>query len=99
EIAVPRNVDVGGQRRSADGAQVDGQLLMASNAKSTRDDARRFHFARVPLAIGNREGVQRKAVSLRDRRGRVRVEASAEEDDGRPHTPRVDGCQMNLWSW
>jgi hypothetical protein len=55
---------------------------MASDAQRLRNRARRLHFSRVPLAVLNRERVEREAVGFRDGCGRVRVEASAEQYDG-----------------
>ena len=96
-------VDVRCQRRSADAAQVDAQLLMARDAERPRDRARGVHLPRVPLAVVNGQRVQRRSRrrSRADGRGRStnrgrRSEATT--DAYAIHTPRVSGVQMNLCS-
>ena len=100
KIAIARDVDIRRQRRSAEWraeSTVSSWWRTTPSAVATaRADV---HFARVPLAVMNRERVQREAVGLRDGGGRIRIETAAET--ARPpcyHTPRVAGCQMNLWS-
>jgi len=98
QVAVARDVDVAGQRRSADGAQIEVELEVPLDAERTRDAPRGVDFADVPLPVANRERQQRVPVGFRDCRSRVRIESATQKDDGL-HTPRVAGGQMNLCSW
>ena len=70
---------------------------MARDPERPRDSARRLNLTRVPLAVLDRQRVQREPLLAGDRGGRVRVEPAAQKDDCL-HTPRVSGGQMNLCS-
>ncbi len=82
KIAVERDVDVRRQRRSADGPEIDGELLMPGDAERLCDRARRLHLCGVALAVIDRERVQREAVGLGDGRRRVRIQPAAQQHHG-----------------
>src|SRR5215203_4686364 len=69
------------QCRAADRPQIKVELEARLDAERVRDAPCRFDLAHVPLPVVNGEGAQREAVSLCDRRGRVRIEAAAQEDN------------------
>ena len=61
QVAIARHRRVRGQRRAADGAQIDRQLEMPLDAERRGDGARRLDLARVALAVVDRQRVQREA--------------------------------------
>ena len=94
EVASARDVEVRGERRSADRPKVEIHLEMPLDAERARDRARRVDLARVPLAVVDRQREQREALALGDRRGGVRIESPAQEDDGaHARSVRRPACQ------
>ncbi len=80
EIAIARHRRVRGQRRTADGAQVDVELEVPFDAQRARHRARRFDLTRVALAVVNGQRAQGEALRPGNGRGGVRVEPAAQED-------------------
>ena len=76
QIAIARNGDIRGQRRAADGSQIDGLLEMPFDAERPGDGPRRLDFADVPLAVLHGQRAQREPLRFRDGRGRVGIEAA-----------------------
>ena len=72
----------GRQRGAAERGQVDVELDVPRDAERRRHGARRLQLARVPLTVADRQREEAEAVRPRDRRGRVGIEAAAEQDDG-----------------
>ena len=64
------------------------------------DPARGLDLDRVALTVVDGEGMQRETICPGNGGGRVRVEPTAQEHDGRrvAHTPLVVGDQMYLCS-
>src|SRR5262249_37714947 len=102
-----RHGDVGGERRAAEGSEVDIDDLVARHAIVGSDSLRRFDLVRVTLTVTERQGVHRVRVTIRNRGCRGRVQAGGEEHDGRyslhgrhpskliaciPWTPRTCPC-------
>ena len=75
------HVDVGGQRRAAEHAQVDLGHDVAADARCLGDPPRRLQLDRVALAVPEAERVRHEALALRDRQHRRRVQPSAEQDN------------------
>src|SRR5690242_14744078 len=71
---------------------------MPDDTEGRPDRSGRLDFTRVTLPVMNRERVQLAAVGLGNGGGGVGIEAAAQENNSGIHTPRVAGCQMNLWS-
>ena len=67
ELARLRHVDLGGQRRAAEQAQVDLDLDVLAHAGPLGDLARRVEFDRVTLAVAEAERVDREALRRGDR--------------------------------
>ena len=80
--AVLGHRDVGGERRPAEGAQIDVDDHVACNARGGGDPARGVDLVRVALAVAKAECVDREPVALRDRETGSRVETAGQEDDG-----------------
>ena len=70
--------------RSADAAQVQIEYEVRRHAKRSGDPERRIDFPRVPLAVPDRQRVKGEPLRLRDGRGRVGIQAAAQEHNG-PH--------------
>ena len=74
---------VADERRAAESGEVNGQLEVPGDAEIACGGAGGVDLAFVNLAVADAEGVESaKPSALRHRRGRVRVEPTAEEDDG-----------------
>ena len=56
-----------GERRPADGAQIEIHLEVALDAERARDGARGLDLARMPLAVADGQREQREALRLGDR--------------------------------
>src|SRR6185503_20308627 len=82
KIAVARDRYIGGQRGSADAAEIKIELEMFGDAERGRDAACRFSFAPVALTVTYRQRV--KLVPLRpgDGSGGIRIEAAAQQKYG-----------------
>ena len=87
--AVLRDVDVRGERRSPEGAQVDLGDDVISHAVVARDAPRRLDLRRVPLSVakGHRMHVVSRVDGVRQhRRG---IEPAREEEDGFGHASKI----------
>jgi hypothetical protein len=63
--------------------QIHVQLDVPFDTEGAGHPPRCLNLVRMTLAVSNRQGVQEKAFGLRNRRRRVRVQAAAEQHDGR----------------
>ena len=75
------HLDVGGQRRAAEDAQVDVADDVPRDALRLRDALRGLEFDRVALAVAEAQRVGLEALVLRDRQHGGRVESSAQQHD------------------
>src|SRR4029453_8279886 len=81
EPAILGDDAVPGERRAAELREIDVQLDVGGDVKASCDGARRFDFARVNLAVADRQSVQLVALLTRPRPARGRREATAQEND------------------
>ena len=79
--AVLRHVDIGGQRRTAERAQIERQHDVPLGAERVRDPPRGGELDLVALVIVDRQREQPIAVRAHRRRGNHRVEAARNQGD------------------
>ena len=80
--AILRNRRIGRQRGPAERRQVHVELEVPLDAKRRRHSARRLELARVALPVAEGQREQPETLRARNRRGRIRVQAAAQEDNG-----------------
>ena len=74
--------EVGGERRAAEGAEVDVDDHVPPDAEPLGDPARRLELDRVALAVADAQRVHVEPVAPRDGGGGGRVQPAAQQDDG-----------------
>ena len=82
ERAALRDLDVAGERRAAELAQVDVDDDVVLHAQRGRDAGRGLEFDLVALAVAEGHGVDVEALGLGDRECGGGVEAAAQQADG-----------------
>src|SRR5687767_11964657 len=76
-----RHIDViRRQCRATDAGQIQIELEMPLHAKGARDLAGGVELLNMTLAVIDAERMEREAVALRNRRGRVRIQAAAQKN-------------------
>src|SRR5690606_35279072 len=81
-VASLGDVDFGGERRTAKGAQVEGQNEVFACAEGGGDAAGGVEFVAVALAVVDGEAVADQATVAGDGQGHSAVEPAGEQDDG-----------------
>ena len=81
--AVLRDVDIGGQRGAAEGAEIDGKDDVARGAEAGGERAGGVELDPVPLAVVEGEGMAGKALAACGGEAGGGVESSAQQANGR----------------
>src|SRR5581483_9401357 len=91
DVPALRYRDVVGERRPAEGAEVDVDDAVLAHTELPSDRGRRVELDGVPLAVAEAEGVHVETVPLGDGRRRRRVDTAGEQDHrGRNgHAPTI----------
>ena len=74
-------IDVRGQSRSADAAQIHVDDLVLGRAESARNARRRGELGCMALAVGDAQRMTRETLLTRERQGHCGIHAAGDQDD------------------